>query len=264
MKRLESQLALRGEHILNVYFTAGFPQLDSLPRVLRALDQAGVDLVELGIPFSDPLADGPTIQAANQSALENGMTLRLLLEQLRGVRADIQAPVILMGYLNSVLQYGVANFLADAQAAGVDGLILPDLPMDVYVREYQAQFEAHGLGLSFLVTPRTSPERVRQLDSLSQGFLYVVSSAAITGGTTGVSADQVAYFERLAAMDLRKPRLIGFGITDGRDFADACAHAQGAIIGSAFIRHLQQHGDDAAAITQFIHAIRHPQTTPAP
>lgn len=264
MNRLKSRLAQRGGHILNVYFTAGYPQLDSLPRVLRALDQAGVDLIELGIPFSDPLADGPTIQAANQTALDNGMRLRLLLAQLREVRAEIQAPIILMGYLNSVLQYGVSAFLADAQAAGVDGLILPDLPVEVYARDYQAEFEAHGLGLCFLVTPRSSAERIRRLDALSQGFLYVVSSAAITGGSTGISPAQVAYFQRLADMGLSKPRLIGFGISDGQDFAQACAHADGAIIGSAFIRHLAQHGDDAAAIGRFIQSIRNPQTTPAP
>jgi tryptophan synthase alpha chain len=264
MNRLKSRLAQRGGHILNVYFTAGYPQLDSLPRVLRALDQAGVDLIELGIPFSDPLADGPTIQAANQTALDNGMHLRLLLAQLREVRAEIQAPIILMGYLNSVLQYGVSAFLADAQAAGVDGLILPDLPVEVYARDYQAEFEAHGLGLCFLVTPRSSEERIRRLDALSQGFLYVVSSAAITGGSTGISPAQVAYFQRLADMGLSKPRLIGFGISDGQDFAQACAHADGAIIGSAFIRHLAQHGDDPAAIGRFIQSIRNPQTTPAP
>lgn len=264
MNRLKSRLAQRGGHILNVYFTAGYPQLDSLPRVLRALDQAGVDLIELGIPFSDPLADGPTIQAANQTALDNGMRLRLLLAQLREVRAEIQAPIILMGYLNSVLQYGVSAFLADAQAAGVDGLILPDLPVEVYARDYQAEFEAHGLGLCFLVTPRSSEERIRRLDALSQGFLYVVSSAAITGGSTGISPAQVAYFDRLAGMGLSKPRLIGFGISDGQDFAQACAHADGAIIGSAFIRHLAQHGDDSAAIGRFIQSIRNPQTTPAP
>lgn len=264
MNRLESRLAQRGDHILNVYFTAGYPHLDSLPRVLRALDQTGVDLVEIGIPFSDPLADGPTIQAANQAALDNGMTLRLLLAQLRSVRAEIQAPVILMGYLNSVLQYGVSAFLQDAHAAGVDGLILPDLPVDVYARDYQAEFEAHGLGLCFLVTPRSSEARIRDLDARSQGFLYVVSSAAITGGSTGVSPAQVAYFQRLAGMGLSKPRLIGFGIADGQDFAQACAHAQGAIIGSAFIRHLSQHGDDASAIGHFIQSIRHPQIHPAP
>jgi tryptophan synthase alpha chain len=263
MNRLESRLAQRGSHILNVYFTAGYPHLDSLPRVLRALDQAGVDLIELGIPFSDPLADGPTIQAANQAALENGMTLRLLLDQLKAVRAEVSAPVILMGYLNTVLQYGVDAFLADAQAAGVDGLILPDLPVEVYARDYQARFEAHGLGLCFLVTPKSRPERIRRLDACSQGFLYVVSSAAITGGSTGVRPEQVAYFERLADMGLSKPRLIGFGISNGKDFADACAHAQGAIIGSAFIRHLSQHGDDPAAIQQFIQSIRSAQTQSA-
>lgn len=242
---------------LNVYFTAGYPQLNDTRRVLSALQEAGVDLVEIGMPYSDPVADGETIQQSNQQALENGMTVRLLLDQLEGMRADgITVPVLLMGYLNPVLQFGIEPFCARCAEVGIDGLILPDMPMDVYIREYQSIFEKYGLLNIFLVTPQTSEARIRQIDSVSEGFIYTVSSASVTGSKSGVSDNMEAYFERINAMNLRNPRLIGFGIKDQPTFAKACHYAQGAIIGSAFIRILQGSKSLDRDINDFIGSIK--------
>lgn len=242
---------------LNVYFTAGYPQLSDTRRVLSALQEAGVDLVEIGMPYSDPVADGETIQQSNQQALENGMTVRLLLDQLDGMRADgVTVPVLLMGYLNPVVQFGIEQFCARCAEVGVDGLILPDMPMDVYVREYQAIFEKHGLLNIFLVTPQTSEARIRQIDSVSEGFIYTVSSASVTGSKSGVSDNMEAYFDRINAMNLRNPRLIGFGIKDQPTFAKACHYAHGAIIGSAFIRILQESNLLEHDIKDFIGSIK--------
>lgn len=242
---------------LNVYFTAGYPQLSDTRRVLSALQEAGVDLVEIGMPYSDPVADGETIQQSNQQALENGMTVRLLLDQLDGMRANgVTVPVLLMGYLNPVIQFGVEQFCARCAEVGVDGLILPDMPMDVYIREYQAIFEKYGLLNIFLVTPQTSEARIRQIDSVSEGFIYTVSSASVTGSKSGVSDNMEAYFERIDAMDLRNPRLIGFGIKDQPTFAKACHYAHGAIIGSAFIRILQESNSLEHDIKDFIGSIK--------
>ena len=242
---------------LNVYFTAGYPQLSDTRRVLSALQEAGVDLVEIGMPYSDPVADGETIQQSNQQALENGMTVRLLLDQLEGMRADgVTVPVLLMGYLNPVIQFGVEQFCARCAEVGVDGLILPDMPMDVYIREYQAIFEKHGLLNIFLVTPQTSEARIRQIDSISEGFIYTVSSASVTGSKSGVSDNMETYFERINAMNLRNPRLIGFGIKDQPTFAKACHYAHGAIIGSAFIRILQESNLLEHDIKDFIGSIK--------
>ena len=247
---------------LNVYFTAGYPQLNDTRRVLSALQEAGVDLVEIGMPYSDPVADGETIQQSNQQALENGMTVRLLFEQLEGMRADgLTVPVLLMGYLNPVIQFGIEEFCARCAEVGVDGLILPDMPMDVYLREYQSIFEKYGLLNIFLVTPQTSDARIRQIDSISEGFIYTVSSASVTGSKTGVSDNMEAYFDRINAMNLRNPRLIGFGIKDQATFDKACHYAQGAIIGSAFIRILQDSKAFERDIKDFIGSIKANKTT---
>lgn len=242
---------------LNVYFTAGYPQLNDTRRILSALQDAGVDLVEIGMPYSDPVADGETIQQSNQQALENGMTVRLLLDQLEGMRADgITVPVLLMGYLNPVIQFGIEQFCMRCAEVGVDGLILPDMPMDVYTREYQAIFEKYGLINIFLVTPQTSEARIRQIDSISEGFIYTVSSASVTGSKSGVSDNMEAYFTRINAMGLRNPRLIGFGIKDQSTFTKACHYAHGAIIGSAFIRTLQESKSLERDIKDFIGSIK--------
>ncbi|GAB3182499.1 tryptophan synthase subunit alpha [Telluribacter humicola] len=241
---------------LNVYFTAGFPQLDDTRRILAALQEGGVDLVEIGMPYSDPVADGETIQQSNQQALENGMTLRTLFKQLEGMRETIHVPVLLMGYVNPVVQYGIEEFCRKCAEVGVDGLILPDMPMDVYLNEYKAIFDSYGLLNIFLVTPQTSEKRIRQIDEVSAGFIYTVSSASVTGSQTGVSGDMEAYFDRLNAMNLRNPRLIGFGIKDRPTFEKACCYSQGAIIGSAFIRILQESNNLEEDIKNFISEVK--------
>ncbi len=257
MNRIEALFAQQPAGNLNVYFTAGFPRIGDTRRVLSALQEAGADLVEIGMPYSDPVADGETIQLSNQQALENGMTVRLLLEQLEGMRDDgITLPVLLMGYVNPVIQFGVERFCQKCAEVGVDGLILPDMPMDVYLNEYKAIFEKYGLLNIFLVTPQTSESRIRQIDEQSSGFIYTVSSASVTGSQTGVSDNMEAYFDRIDAMNLRNPRLIGFGIKDNATFEKACRYAQGAIIGSAFIRVLLDSQDIAADVHNFIRSVK--------
>ncbi len=231
-------------NLLNVYFTAGYPNLNDTATVLQALQDEGADLVEIGMPYSDPVADGETIQQSNQQALENGMTVAVLFEQLQNVRDRVTLPILLMGYLNPVVQFGVENFCKKCQEVGVDGLILPDMPMDVYLDDYKTIFEKYGLLNIFLITPQTSDARVRQIDGVSQGFIYMVSSASVTGAQSGVSAGMEAYFARINAMGLHNPRLIGFGIKDRDTFQTACQHAKGAIIGSQFIRVLQENAHD--------------------
>lgn len=254
--RLESLFASKS-NILNIYFTAGFPQLNDTVRIIKALTRAGVDMIEIGMPFSDPLADGPTIQQSSQQALNNGMTLRLLFEQLSNIRQYTDVPLLLMGYLNPVIQFGVENFCRAAQAVGIDGLILPDLPMHEYLSEYKPIFEHYGLSNIFLMTPQTAEARIRQIDELSQnGFIYMVSAASTTGAKQGFSDEQRSYFERIAAMQLKSPRLIGFGISDKATFAEACRYAHGAIIGSAFINLLGKSTDLEADIAHFVVSLR--------
>lgn len=238
MSRIAELFAKKNKNVLNVYCTAGFPQLDSTLDVIKALQENGADLVELGIPYSDPLADGPVIQASSGKALENGMTLVKLFGQLKDLRPASRVPVILMGYMNPVLQYGFEKFCADASAAGVDGLILPDLPIYEFETEYGPLIKKYGLDFIFLVTPETSEQRIRQVDALSSGFLYAVSSSSTTGKDKNI-ADQQAYFERLKTMSLRNPVLVGFGIRDRQSFEAACLHANGAIIGTAYIKALE-------------------------
>lgn len=240
--------------IINIYCTAGFPRRDSTMEVMRALQEGGADIIELGIPYSDPLADGPVIQASSSRALQNGMTLPLLLQQLRELRKEIFIPVVLMGYLNPVLQYGFENFCRDAAAAGVDALILPDLPMYEFENEYRAVIEQHGLQFIFLVTPETSEERINRLDRLSSGFLYAVSSSSTTGvGMDFSFAEQ--YLQKLKALELQNPFLVGFGISDRSSFEMACRYAQGAIIGTAYIKAIEQVSDIRAATKRFLKTI---------
>ena len=228
----------RKKNILSIYFTAGYPTLADSNRVLDALENSSVDLVELGMPYSDPLADGPTIQASSSQALENGMTLDLLFQQLTLRTKKSCLPIILMGYYNQFLQYGPEKFLIACSKLGIAGLILPDLPLQEYEQLYKNLFEQYNLGISFLITPQTTEARIREIDRLSRGFVYVVSSSAITGGQNDFSATQLAYFEKLKAMQLQNPMLIGFGIHNSATFETACRYASGAIVGSAFIRAL--------------------------
>ncbi|WP_236704919.1 tryptophan synthase subunit alpha [Hymenobacter sp. AT01-02] len=233
--RIQQAFEKKGKNLLNVYFTAGYPRLESTVPVLQALTKAGADLIEIGMPFSDPLADGPVIQQSSTVALQNGMNLRVLFTQLQDLRSTVpDTPVLLMGYLNPVMQFGMENFCREAAAAGVDGVILPDLPLDDYVAEYQDVFKRHNLRPVFLITPQTAPERIRRIDELTDSFLYLVSGPGTTGGAnTQAEGVQEAYFQRIEEMQLRNPRLIGFGIGDKASFQHACQYAEGAIIGSA-------------------------------
>ncbi|NJB85155.1 tryptophan synthase alpha chain [Lewinella marina] len=259
MNRLTKLFAAKPRDILNVYFTAGFPTLDSTVAVIRNLAEAGADLIEVGMPYSDPMADGETIQQSSMKALQNGMNLKLLFEQLTEARRHTQVPLVLMGYYNQVMQYGPERFVAAAAAAGVDGLILPDLPAYEYERDFREIAEAADLQVSFLITPQTPDERIRQIAESSTGFLYVVSSSSITGGSSEISDRQRAYFDRIAALDLPNPKLIGFGISDAATFRTACEYFNGAIIGSAFIRALGGQEDRVGEATQaFVKRILEP------
>lgn len=248
MSRIKKLFQKKTHGVLNVYCTAGYPRLDSTLIVMKALQDCGTDLIELGMPYSDPLADGPVIQASGTMALENGMSIAVLFEQLAGFRNDISIPVILMGYMNPVLQYGFEKFCADAAGIGIDGLILPDLPEYEFETEYGAIIKKHGLDFIFLVTPETSEERVRKLDELSSGFLYAVSSSATTGKDKDFNAVE-KYLQRLQSMQLKNPVLVGFGIKDKETFQSACKYANGAIIGTAFIQALKE-GTDVNVITK--------------
>lgn len=257
MNRIQTAFEQKN-NLLNIYFTAGYPALaDTLP-VARALVAAGADMLEIGMPFSDPIADGPVIQHSSTLALANGMNLKTLFGQLGPLRAALpDTPVLLMGYLNPVLQFGVENFCREAAAAGVDGVILPDLPVAEYEEEYADTFRRHGLRPVFLITPQTSEARIRHLDSISEAFLYLVSGPGTTGGAGPADTTvQDDYFRRIEAMDLKTPRLIGFGIADKASYQRACVHADGAIIGSALIQALEGASDAPAAAAAFVASIK--------
>ena len=253
--RIDQLFATKKTGILNIYCTAGFPALNDTLPVMTALQHYGADLIELGMPFSDPLADGPVIQESSTRAIRNGMSIRELFEQLKDFRKSIHVPVILMGYLNPVLLYGIENFCKKCAEVGVDGVILPDLPMDEYESDYKSVFEQYGLHLIFLVTPETSEERIRKIDSLSKGFVYAVSSSSTTGKDKDMG-DQQVYFEKLKQLQLKNPVLIGFGIKDKATFAAACAYSNGAIIGTAFIRAIENTTNLDAAIKEFIAGVK--------
>ncbi|MEQ9466551.1 MAG: tryptophan synthase subunit alpha [Ekhidna sp.] len=242
-------------NILNVYFTAGFPNLDDTLHIAKSLEEAGADMLEIGMPFSDPVADGTTIQNSSQKALENGMTIKLLLEQLSSLREHVSIPVLLMGYVNPILQYGMERFCDACAETGVDGVIIPDLPMQEYLELYRDQFQAKGIHNIFLISPNTSEERIKQIDEYSGGFIYVVSSSSITGAKQGLQAGQLAYYQRIKSMKLKNPQLIGFGISDKETFETACEYANGAIIGSAFIKQLNE-DSSKKAITGFVKNIK--------
>jgi len=254
MKRLDALFNRKPSGILNVYVTAGYPELNSTLPLLDVLQESGADIIELGMPYSDPLADGPVIQQSGSIALENGMTIRTLLEQLTGFRDRIHVPLILMGYMNPVMQYGFERFCADASAVGVDALILPDLPMYEFENQYKAILEKYNLDFIFLVTPETSEERIRKIDSLSTGFVYAVSSSSTTGSDKKLDSSDV-YFQKLKNMQLKNRVLIGFGIADKASFDHACQYANGAIIGSAFIKALHGKNDAVKAAKEFVEGI---------
>lgn len=255
MSRIQELFKKKNKQVLNVYVTAGYPQLDSTLTIMRALQNSGADLIELGMPYSDPLADGPVIQASSSIALQNGMTIRKLFEQLKEMRSYVQVPVILMGYMNPILQYGFEKFCADAAAVGVDGLILPDLPEFEFENEYGPIIKKYNLDFIFLVTPETTTERVQRLDALSTGFLYAVSSSSTTGKDQNMSGVS-AYLQKLQSMNLKNPVLVGFGIKDKASFEAASEFANGAIIGTAFIKALDGATDVADATEQFIRSVK--------
>lgn len=237
MNRLQ-RLFQEKKNILSIYYTAGYPGLNDTLQIAEALEQAGADLLEIGFPYSDPVADGPTIQASSKQALDNGMDLKLLFEQLKNLRKKVNIPVLLMGYVNPVLQFGIENFCKACVAVGVDGCIVPDLPMVEYEELYQHVFKENGLSNIFLVTPQTSTDRIRKIDGLSNSFIYLLSSSATTGQHLEVSENTESYFSRIAGMKLNNPTVIGFGINSKETFDKACQYANGAIIGSAFVKAL--------------------------
>lgn len=235
MSRIK-ELFEKKKNIRSIYYTAGYPNLDDTVAIAECLEANGADLLEIGFPYSDPVADGPVIQASSKEALDSGMNLKLLFEQLKELRKRVSIPVLLMGYVNPMLQYGVENFCKSCAEVGVDGCIVPDLPMIEYEELYKDVFAKYGLINIFLVTPQTSEERIRKIDGLSNGFIYLLSSSATTGKNLDVSENTEAYFSRIKAMNLKNPLMIGFGISDRATFDKACAYANGAIIGSAFVK----------------------------
>jgi tryptophan synthase alpha chain len=256
MSRLQELFKRKRSKVLNIYCTAGYPELDSTLVVMKALQENGADIIELGMPYSDPLADGPVIQESGAVALQNGMTIKVLFEQLKTMRggSGITVPVILMGYLNPVLQYGFEKFCSDAAALGVDGLILPDLPIREFETEYAPVIGRYGLDFIFLVTPETSEERIRKIDALSTGFIYAVSSSSTTGKDKDFS-DVELYLQKLQQMQLKNPVLVGFGIRDKGTFQSACKYTAGAIIGSAYIKALGESPEVEQATKKFLEAI---------
>lgn len=256
MNRIQQLFQNKKENILNIYFTAGFPKLQDTENIILALEKGGADLIEIGMPYSDPLADGPTIQQSGEVALANGMTLELLFQQIVVVRKKTEIPLILMGYFNQVMQYGEERFFRKCAEVGIDGLILPDMPLHVYEEQYQDLFKELNLSISFLITPQTPEARIRKIDALSRGFIYMVSSASITGAKDGISEEQLVYFNRINNMGLQNLRLIGFGISNQETFVTACKYASGAIIGSAFIRTLKDADEVEKTTVKFVQMIR--------
>ncbi len=252
MNRIETLFQQQPKGNLNIYFTAGYPDVDSMPQIIQELSDSGADLIEIGLPYSDPLADGETIQQSSAVALKNGMTLPLFFEQLKDIREKTSVPLLIMGYLNQLIQYGLENFCQKAKEVGIDGLIIPDMPLYTYENEYRSIIKKYNLDMVFLVTPRTSDERIRKIDALSSGFVYLVADSSITGKQGKISTEQIDYFKRIQNMNLINPTLIGFGIADHESFETACRYSNGAIIGSAFIRSLAK----GESISQFVSSIK--------
>jgi tryptophan synthase alpha chain len=251
MNRINQLFQQKKQDILSVYFTAGFPNLNDTDVTIKELQLQGVDLIEIGIPFSDPMADGAVIQHSSHVALQNGMSIRKLFQQLTDIRTEVHIPLVMMGYLNPVMQFGFENFCRECNRVGVDGMIIPDLPMSDYLSEYKDIAEKFGLKFIFLITPETSVERIREIDEHTDGFIYMVSSASVTGVQTNFDS-RVAYFNRINDMNLKNPRLIGFGVSNKATLDMVNQYASGAIVGSAFIKALQEKGDVKAGVTMLL------------
>lgn len=255
LNRLTKLFENKRENLLTVYFTAGYPKLDDTETIICSLAESGANIIEIGIPYSDPLADGPVIQESGMAAIDNGMTLQVLFNQLTDIRTKTQVPLILMGYFNQLLQYGVDKFLDDCVKTGIDGLIIPDLPLLEYEQFYKDKLTDRNISISFLITPQTEESRIHKVDALSTGFIYVVSDSSITGMKTGISSQQISYFERIKSLQLSTPQLIGFGISDRESYLTASKYANGAIIGSAFIKHLKDKNEVDTGTADFINLI---------
>lgn len=252
MNRIKKKLQ-ENKKLLSIYFTAGFPKLNDTKSIIENLEKSGVDMIEIGLPFSDPLADGPTIQASSTKALENGMTTEVLFNQLRAIRKTVSIPLLIMGYFNPILQYGVEKFCKKCAALGIDGLIIPDLPVKEYTENFKPIFEKYELINVFLITPQTSNERIKFIDEISNGFIYMVSSASVTGSQNSFGIEQQNYFKRIASKQLKSPQIVGFGISNAETFQQATSKAKGAIIGSAFVKHLEENGTNS--LEKFIKGI---------
>ena len=256
MNRIDILFRNKKNNILSVYFTAGYPNLDSTTAIIKALSDSGADMIEIGMPFSDPIADGPVIQQSNQNALRNGMNLKLLFQQLSNIRNEVKIPLLLMGYLNPVMQFGIEKFCSHCERIGIDGVILPDMPPLVYAEEYLNIFDKNNLFNILLITPQSSEERIVYIDKISRGFIYMVSSSSVTGSREGFSDDQMSYFKRVNEMKLENPCLVGFGISDHKTFMNASKYATGGIIGSAFVKILGNEGESVETISKFINGMR--------
>jgi tryptophan synthase alpha chain len=253
--RIQTLFRKKAKNILSVYFTAGFPELNDTVEIIKELEKNGVDLIEIGIPFSDPVADGPVIQHSSEIALKNGMSLNLLFNQLENIRDHVSIPLIMMGYFNPVMQYGIKNFCLRCQKTGIDGTIIPDLPLDVYENDYKELFEKNNILNIFLITPQSPDSRIKKIDELSSGFIYMVSSSSTTGIKTNIIDSQAAYFEKIKRIELNNKQLTGFGISDRPSFEKACFYTSGAIIGSAFVDALSGEGTIKEKVKAFVQNI---------
>jgi tryptophan synthase alpha chain len=256
MNRLKQLFDTKKNNILSVYYTAGFPEIGATLKIAEALEKSGADFLEIGFPYSDPLADGPVIQNSSQVSIENGMTLKVLFEQLKDLRNRVTIPILLMGYANPMIQYGVANFCKAAAEVGIDGVIVPDLPLSEYEEFYKDDFIKNGLSNIFLVTPQTSEDRIRKIDELSNGFIYLLSSSSTTGKDLDVSDAIGTYYQRVKDMNLKNPLIIGFGISDQQSFRRANEYAAGAIVGTAFVKTIGDSANYLAHIPAFIKKIK--------
>ena len=256
MNRINKLFENRKKKILSVYFTAGYPELNNTAEIIRELDKSGVDMIEIGMPFSDPVADGPVIQRSSEQALRNGMTLNLLFDQMSALRELTDIPVILMGYINPVFRFGVEKFLMKCRETGIDGTIIPDLPVEEFKESYEPLFIKNNILNIFLVSPQTPVDRIHYLDRISKGFLYIVSTTSTTGGTNSFDQAQLNYFRKTNDLKLKTPRLIGFGISDKTTYNQACEYSDGVIIGSAFIKSLDEKGLLTERINRFVKKIR--------
>jgi tryptophan synthase alpha chain len=252
MNRIKRKLK-ENKKLLSIYFSAGFPKLDDTVEIIKELEKSNVDFIEIGLPFSDPLADGPTIQDSSSKALKNGMNTNCLFNQLANIRNSVKIPLIIMGYFNPILQYGVEKFCKKCEEVGIDGCIIPDLPVQIFHKNYKKIFDKYGLINIFLITPQTTENRIKYIDEVSDGFIYLVSSSSTTGSINGFGNKQLNYFKRISRMNLKNPLITGFGISDKKSFNEATSYSNGGIIGSAFIKHLKTKG--ISKIDKFVQSI---------